>query len=98
MHFLPVSFWESLEGSLRKSREKIGTKVLLFVPLGQRRGGGILKEGLTPLLDIPHIINSEQEELKGGEVLSYRYPPSLNQLKGRGDRGMGFQIISVAGG
>ena len=27
-----------------------------------------MEEGLTPLLDTPHIINSEQEELKGSET------------------------------
>jgi len=62
-----VSFWEDLVVSLGKSREKICTKVLPFVHLGQRRGGGVGKRGEAPLR-CPNLIRLEQEKLKRGEV------------------------------
>jgi len=68
-----------------------------LVPLSfEGEGEGYKKEGLTPLLKYPHIINPEQGELKRGKApeLAYREfwrdkvplsPPPLPLLKGEGD-------------
>jgi len=54
-------FLDLSERRERSPRGKVCTKVLPFVPLGQRRGGGIKKRGFAPL-KLPFNIFFKEEE------------------------------------